>query len=78
MGLRDGEDMSLLHTHRLQNSTVAPKDLWVTDMVLLHNVHKVTLTFRKSSFHRSVSWSWCHTWGLVANVIIEMNVEINY
>lgn len=40
--LRDGGDMSLLHTHRLQNSTVAPKDLWVTDMVLLHNVNKVT------------------------------------
>ncbi|KAF3848015.1 hypothetical protein F7725_021043, partial [Dissostichus mawsoni] len=34
------KDMSLLHTHRLQNSTVTPKDLWVTDMVLLHNVHK--------------------------------------
>lgn len=45
VGLRDGEDMSLLHTHRLQNSTVTPKDLWVTDMVLLHNVHKVTFTF---------------------------------
>jgi len=42
VGLRDREDMSLLHTHRLQNSTVSPKDLWVTDVVLLHNVHKVT------------------------------------
>ena len=42
--LRDREDMSLLHTHRLQNSTVTPKDLWVTDMVLLHNAHKVTFT----------------------------------
>ncbi|XP_076590491.1 cilia- and flagella-associated protein 337-like isoform X2 [Chaetodon auriga] len=45
VGLRDGEDMSLLLTHRLQNSTVAPKDLWVTDMVLLHNVHKIAVSF---------------------------------
>ncbi|TKS81227.1 WD repeat-containing protein 49 [Collichthys lucidus] len=45
VGLRDGEDMSLLHTHRLQNSTVKPKDLWVTDMVLLHNVHKIAVSF---------------------------------
>ncbi|KAJ4935721.1 hypothetical protein JOQ06_017249, partial [Pogonophryne albipinna] len=43
--LRDREDMSLLHTHRLQNSTVTPKDLWVTDMVLLHNVHKIAVSF---------------------------------
>lgn len=46
VGLRDGEDASLLYTHRLQNRTVAPKDLWVTDMVLLHNVNKVTFIFR--------------------------------
>ncbi|XP_051252810.1 WD repeat-containing protein 49-like isoform X1 [Dicentrarchus labrax] len=45
VGLRNGEDMSLLHTHRLQNSTVTPKDLWVTDMVLLHNVHKIAVSF---------------------------------
>uniref|UniRef100_A0A8C2ZLX5 WD repeat domain 49 n=1 Tax=Cyclopterus lumpus TaxID=8103 RepID=A0A8C2ZLX5_CYCLU len=45
VGLRDGEDMSLLHTHRLQNSTVSPKDLWVTDVVLLHNVHKIAVSF---------------------------------
>ncbi|XP_030008874.1 WD repeat-containing protein 49-like isoform X2 [Sphaeramia orbicularis] len=45
VGLRDGEDMSLVHTHRLQNSTVRPKDLWVTDMVLLHNVQKVAVSF---------------------------------
>ncbi|XP_037631976.1 WD repeat-containing protein 49-like isoform X1 [Sebastes umbrosus] len=45
VGLRDREDMSLLHTHRLQNSTVQPKDLWVTDMVLLHNVHKIAVSF---------------------------------
>lgn len=41
VGLRDEEDMSLIHTHRLQNSTVRPKDLWVTDIVLLHNLEKV-------------------------------------
>ncbi|XP_056297367.1 WD repeat-containing protein 49-like isoform X3 [Pseudoliparis swirei] len=45
VGLRDREDMSLLHTHRLQNSTVSPKDLWVTDVVLLHNVHKIAVSF---------------------------------
>ncbi|XP_062275897.1 WD repeat-containing protein 49-like [Scomber scombrus] len=45
VGLRAGEDMSLLHTHRLQNSTVRPKDLWVTDVVLLHNVHKIAVSF---------------------------------
>ncbi|XP_069003987.1 cilia- and flagella-associated protein 337-like [Embiotoca jacksoni] len=43
--LRDGEDASLVHTHRLQNSTVAPKDLWVTDMVLLQNAHKIAVSF---------------------------------
>ncbi|XP_039985937.1 WD repeat-containing protein 49-like [Xiphias gladius] len=45
VGLRDGEAMSLLHTHRLQNSTVTPKDLWVTDTVLLHNIHKIAVSF---------------------------------
>ncbi|CAM9344814.1 unnamed protein product, partial [Lampetra planeri] len=45
VGVRAGEDMSLLHTHRLQSSTVRPKDLWVTDMVLLHNVHKLAVSF---------------------------------
>ncbi|XP_020511499.2 cilia- and flagella-associated protein 337 [Labrus bergylta] len=45
VGLRDGEDMSLLHTYRLQNSTVAPKDLWVTDMVILHNLDKIAVSF---------------------------------
>lgn len=61
MGLRDGEDMSLLHTHRLQNSTVAPKDLWVTDMVLLHNVNKVTFTFRRTREELLISQpiDWC-------------------
>ncbi|KAA8593927.1 hypothetical protein FQN60_004761, partial [Etheostoma spectabile] len=45
VGLRDREDMTLLNTHRLQNNTVKPKDLWVTDMVLLHNVHKIAVSF---------------------------------
>ncbi|XP_042270251.1 WD repeat-containing protein 49-like [Thunnus maccoyii] len=45
VGLWAGEDVSLLHTHRLQNSTVRPKDLWVTDVVLLPNVHKVAVSF---------------------------------
>ncbi|KAK2847046.1 hypothetical protein Q5P01_010045 [Channa striata] len=45
VGLRNGEDMSLLHTHRLQNSTVTLKDLWVTDVVLLHNIHKIAVSF---------------------------------
>uniref|UniRef100_A0A3P8NM05 WD repeat domain 49 n=1 Tax=Astatotilapia calliptera TaxID=8154 RepID=A0A3P8NM05_ASTCA len=45
VGLRDAEDMSLLHTHRLQNSTVAPKDLWVTDVVLMQNVDKIAVAF---------------------------------
>lgn len=40
--LWDGEDMSPLHTQQLQNSRVAPKDLWVTDAVLLPNINKVT------------------------------------
>ncbi|CAG6005409.1 unnamed protein product, partial [Menidia menidia] len=42
---RDGENLSVLHTHRLQNSTVTPKDLWVTDMVLLNSVHKIAVAF---------------------------------
>ncbi|XP_068174144.1 cilia- and flagella-associated protein 337-like [Antennarius striatus] len=45
VGLRDGGDMSLLNAHRLQNSMVAPDHLWVTDVVLLHNVHKIAVSF---------------------------------
>ncbi|XP_075998809.1 cilia- and flagella-associated protein 337-like [Genypterus blacodes] len=45
VGLRAREDMSVLHTYRLQNSTVRPKDLWVTDVVLLQNVHKIAVSF---------------------------------
>lgn len=43
----DGEDMSPLHTWQLQ-SQVSPKDLWVTDMVLLPNADKVTFTLAVS------------------------------
>ncbi|XP_068571471.1 cilia- and flagella-associated protein 337-like isoform X2 [Cebidichthys violaceus] len=56
--LRDTDDMSLLHTHRLQNSTVSPKDLWVTDVVLLHNVHKqiaVSFTSKEVCFYDILS-----------------------
>ncbi|XP_047449893.1 WD repeat-containing protein 49-like [Mugil cephalus] len=45
VGLWDGEDVSLLRTQRLHNSTVAPKDLWVTDVVQLPNVHKIAVSF---------------------------------
>ncbi|XP_061781773.1 cilia- and flagella-associated protein 337-like isoform X2 [Nerophis lumbriciformis] len=45
VGLRDGVDMSLRTTQRLQNSTVRPQDLWVTDVVLLHNLHKIAVSF---------------------------------
>ncbi|XP_074536397.1 cilia- and flagella-associated protein 337-like isoform X2 [Halichoeres trimaculatus] len=57
VGLWDGEDMSLLHTHRLQNSTVASKDLWVTDVVFLHNLNKiaVSLTSKELCFYDILS-----------------------
>ncbi|XP_042342868.1 WD repeat-containing protein 49-like [Plectropomus leopardus] len=58
VGLRSREDMSLLHTYRLQNSTVTPKDLWVTDMVLLHNVNKIavsSLTSKEVCFYDILS-----------------------
>ncbi|KAM9811354.1 cilia- and flagella-associated protein 337-like isoform 1-T2 [Syngnathus typhle] len=45
VGLRDRRDMSLLSTQRLPNCTVRPKDLWVTDVVLLQNVHKIAASF---------------------------------
>ncbi|XP_077396639.1 cilia- and flagella-associated protein 337-like isoform X2 [Festucalex cinctus] len=45
VGLRDCSDMSLVSTHRLQNSTVQAKDLWVTDVVLLQNEHKIAVSF---------------------------------
>lgn len=57
----DGEGMSPLHTRQLR-SRVAPKDLWVTDVVLLPNANKVTFTpsagpraaarLQPTSFHR--------------------------
>ncbi|XP_051934207.1 WD repeat-containing protein 49-like isoform X2 [Hippocampus zosterae] len=45
VGLRDCGDMSLVSSQRLQNSTVQAKDLWVTDVVLLQNVHKIAVSF---------------------------------
>lgn len=41
MVLRDGRDLSILLTRRLENNTVAHKDLWVTDVVLLQNTNQV-------------------------------------
>uniref|UniRef100_A0A8C6T6G1 WD repeat domain 49 n=1 Tax=Neogobius melanostomus TaxID=47308 RepID=A0A8C6T6G1_9GOBI len=45
VALRGGEDMPLLHTLSLQNSTVRHKDLWVTAVALLHNLDKVAVSF---------------------------------
>lgn len=42
--LRHGDDLSLLHSQRLQHAAVAPKDLWVTDVVLLPNANQVRLS----------------------------------
>ncbi|XP_072315674.1 cilia- and flagella-associated protein 337-like [Eucyclogobius newberryi] len=44
-GVWEAEDVSLLHTLPLHNSTVRAKDLWVTDLVLLHNLDKVVVSF---------------------------------
>lgn len=35
------ENLTLLKSHKLHNESVKPKDLWVTAMVVLPNVHKV-------------------------------------
>lgn len=35
------ENLTLLKSHKLQNDSVKPKDLWVTGMVVLPNIHKV-------------------------------------
>ncbi|KAM6946336.1 cilia- and flagella-associated protein 337-like [Aplochiton taeniatus] len=45
LGVWGGEDLGLLQTHRLQNHSVKPKDLWVTSMVFLTNVHKIAVSF---------------------------------
>ncbi|KAM9318647.1 cilia- and flagella-associated protein 337-like [Pholidichthys leucotaenia] len=45
VGLWHGEDVALLHTKRLQNSSMAPKDLWITDVVLLESIHKIAVSF---------------------------------
>uniref|UniRef100_A0A8C6NV26 WD repeat domain 49 n=1 Tax=Nothobranchius furzeri TaxID=105023 RepID=A0A8C6NV26_NOTFU len=43
--LRDRGDMSIVRTHRLQNKTVSPKVLWVTDVVYLQNTQKIAVSF---------------------------------
>ncbi|KAJ7995352.1 hypothetical protein DPEC_G00243670 [Dallia pectoralis] len=40
-----GEDLAPLQTHRLRNDSIKPKDLWVTAAVVLHDVHKVAVSF---------------------------------
>ncbi|KAI1893903.1 hypothetical protein AGOR_G00128440 [Albula goreensis] len=39
------EDLDLLKTHRIANDSVKSKDLWVTGMVVLPNVHKIAVSF---------------------------------
>lgn len=41
VALRHRDDLSLLRSQRLQQTAVAPKDLWVTDVVLLPNANQV-------------------------------------
>ncbi|XP_067102682.1 cilia- and flagella-associated protein 337-like [Osmerus mordax] len=45
LGLWGGEDFSLLQSQRLHNSSVRPRDLWVTSMVVLHNINKIAVSF---------------------------------
>lgn len=53
-------DLSVLSTCRLQNSTVASRDLWVTDVVLLQNVQKVSFgILPKLTFHICCCCSAC-------------------
>lgn len=37
------DNLMLLKSHKLHNDSVKPKDLWVTGMVVLPNVHKVNI-----------------------------------
>ncbi|KAJ8410758.1 hypothetical protein AAFF_G00187150 [Aldrovandia affinis] len=39
------DNLTLLKTHRVANDSVKPKDLWVTGMVVLSNVHKIAVSF---------------------------------
>ncbi|XP_062860513.1 WD repeat-containing protein 49-like [Trichomycterus rosablanca] len=39
------ENLTLLKSHRLHNDSVKLKDLWVTGMVVMPNVHKVAVSF---------------------------------
>ncbi|XP_076845249.1 cilia- and flagella-associated protein 337-like isoform X2 [Brachyhypopomus gauderio] len=45
------EDLRLLKTHRLANDSVKPKDLWVTGMVVLTNVHKIAVSFTSKEIY---------------------------
>ncbi|XP_071214031.1 cilia- and flagella-associated protein 337-like isoform X2 [Salvelinus alpinus] len=59
LGVWAGEDFALLQTHRLHNDSVRPKDLWVTAMVVLHNVHKVQSNSANQSINQSVNEMTC-------------------
>ncbi|XP_053479394.1 WD repeat-containing protein 49-like isoform X2 [Ictalurus furcatus] len=39
------DNLMLLKSHKLHNDSVKPKDLWVTGMVVLPNVHKLAVSF---------------------------------
>ncbi|XP_027023856.2 WD repeat-containing protein 49 isoform X1 [Tachysurus fulvidraco] len=39
------ENLTLLKSHKIDNDSVKPKDLWVTGMVVLPNVHKLAVSF---------------------------------
>ncbi|KAF7699228.1 hypothetical protein HF521_003970 [Silurus meridionalis] len=39
------DHLTLLKKHKLHNDSVKPKDLWVTGLVVLPNVHKIAVSF---------------------------------
>ncbi|KPP64971.1 WD repeat-containing protein 49-like, partial [Scleropages formosus] len=39
------DELILLKSHRVSTDSVKPRDLWVTAMAVLHNVHKVAVSF---------------------------------
>ncbi|KAL6478596.1 hypothetical protein MHYP_G00120290 [Metynnis hypsauchen] len=45
MAVWDEKNLTLLRNHRLSNDSVKPRDLWVTGMVVLPNVHKIACSF---------------------------------
>ncbi|XP_066540306.1 cilia- and flagella-associated protein 337-like isoform X2 [Hoplias malabaricus] len=40
----EDKHLKLLHTHRLTNHFIKPRDLWVTGMVVMPNVHKIAVS----------------------------------